>query len=57
MYIYIFSIWVFFQEHSQFTGQQEKGEPVSLIPLYHLHLLHRHFDISHRLMQRAHLCK
>ena len=25
-----FSIWVFFLEHSQFTGQQGKGEAISL---------------------------
>ena len=26
------SIWVFFHEHSQFTGQQGKGEAISLTP-------------------------
>ena len=40
-----FSIWVFVQEHSRFTGQQEKGEPISLIPLYHFHPLHRHLTL------------
>ena len=45
--IYIsFSIWVFFHEHSWFTGQQRKGEAISLTPLYHFHPLHRHLDIS-----------
>ena len=39
-----FSIWVFFHEHLQIIGQQGKGEAISLIPLYHLHLLH--LDIS-----------
>ena len=39
-------MWVFFHEHSQFTGQQGKGEAISLTPLYHLHPLHRHLDIS-----------
>ena len=41
-----FSIWVFFHEHSRFTGQQGKGEGISLTPLYHFHPLHRHLDIS-----------
>ena len=41
-----FSISVFFHEHSQFTGQQEKGEAISLIPLYHFHPLYRHLDIT-----------
>ena len=48
-YIYIyffFSIWVFFHEHSRFTGQQGKGEGIYLTPLYHFHPLHRHLDIS-----------
>ena len=44
--IYIFSIWILFHEHSQFTGQQEKGEAISLTSLYHFHPLHRHLDIS-----------
>ena len=30
---HFFSIWVFFHEHSQFTGQQGKGEAISLTPL------------------------
>ena len=41
-----FFIWVFFHEHSRFTGQQGRGEVISLTPLYHFHLLHRHLDIS-----------
>ena len=41
-----FSVRVFFHEHSRFTGQQEKGESISLTPLYHFHPLHRHLDIS-----------
>ena len=44
--IFFFSIWVFFHEHSQFTGQQGKGEGIYLTPLYHFHPLHRHLDIS-----------
>ena len=41
-----FSIWIFFHEHSRFTGQQGKGEVISLTPLYHLHSFHRHLDIN-----------
>ena len=41
-----FSIWVFFHEHSRFTGQQGKGKGIYLTPLYHFHPLHRHLDIS-----------
>ena len=40
-----FSIWVFFREHSRFTGQQWNGEAISS-PLYHFHPLHRHLDIN-----------
>ena len=43
---FCFSIWVFFHEHSRITGQQRKGEAISLIPLYQFHLLHRFSDIS-----------
>ena len=47
IFIYFFSVWVFFHVHSQFTGQQAKGEAIYLTPLYHFHLLHRHYlDIS-----------
>ena len=45
-YFYYFSTWVFFHEHSRFTGQQRKGEGIYLTPLYHFHPLHRHLDIS-----------
>ena len=38
------NIFFFFHEHSWFTGQQGKGEVISLIPLYYFHLLHRHLD-------------
>ena len=37
---------VFFHKHSQSTGQQGKGEAISLSPLYHYHPLHKHLDIS-----------
>ena len=43
---FFFSIWVFFHEHSRFTGQQGKGEGIYLTPLYHFHPLHRHLYIS-----------
>ena len=43
--VFFFSIWVFFQEHSRFTGQQGKGEGIYLTHLYHFHSLHRHLVI------------
>ena len=43
---FFFSIWVFFHEHSRFTGQQGKGEGIYLTPLYYFHPLHRHLDIG-----------
>ena len=43
---FFFSIWVFFHEHSRFTGQQGKGEGIYLTPLYHFHPLHGQLDIS-----------
>ena len=45
-FFFFFSIWVFFHEHSRFTGQQGKGDGIYLTPLYHFHPLHRHLDIS-----------
>ena len=45
-FFFFFSIWVFFHEHSRFTGQQGKGEGIYLTPLYHFHPLHRRLDIS-----------
>ena len=45
-YYYFFSIWVFFHEHSQITGQQGKEKGHFLTPGYHFHPLHRHFDIG-----------
>ena len=41
-----FSVWVFFHEQSQFIGQQGTGEGIYSTPFYHVHLLHRHLDIS-----------
>ena len=43
---FFFSMWVFFHEHSRFTGQHGKGEGIYLTPLYHFHPLPRHLDIS-----------
>ena len=43
---FFLSIWVFFHEHSRFTGQQAKEEGIYLTPLYHFHQLQRHLDIS-----------
>ena len=44
---FFFSFWVFFHEHSQFTGQQGKGEiAISLTLLFNFHPLHRDLDIS-----------
>ena len=43
---FFFSVWVFFQEHSRFTGHQGKGEDIYLTPLYHFHPLHRPLDIN-----------
>ena len=41
-----FSFWIFFHEHSGFTGQQRKGEDIHLTLFCHFHPLHIHFDIS-----------
>ena len=41
----LISIWVFLYWHSRFTGQQGKGEAISLTTLYHFHPLHRHFNM------------
>ena len=43
---FFFSIYAFFHEHSRFTGQQGKGEGISLTSLYHFHLLYGHLDIN-----------
>ena len=42
----VFSIQVFYHQHSRSTGQQGKGEATSLTHLYHFRLLHRHLGIS-----------
>ena len=46
LFFCFFSIWLFFHEYSRFTGQQVKGEAISLCPFYHFYPLHRHLDIS-----------
>ena len=43
---FFFSIWVCFCGHSRFTGQQGKGETISLTPLYHFQPFQRHLDIN-----------
>ena len=48
-----FSIWVFFHEHSRFTGQQGQEEGIYLIPLYHFHPLHGHVDISRAIIAES----
>ena len=45
-FFFLFSTWVFFQEHSPSTGLQGKGEGIYLTPLYHFQPLHRYLDIS-----------
>ena len=49
----LFSIWVFFHEHSRFIGQQGKVEGISLTPLYHFHPPHRHLDISRAIIAES----
>ena len=45
LWIFFFSIGVFFHNYSRITGLQGKGEGISLIPHYHFHQLHRYLDI------------
>ena len=42
----LLSTWFFFHEHSRITGEQGKGDAISLNLLCQYHLLHRHLDIS-----------
>ena len=46
IHYFYFSVWIFFHQHSRFTGQQGKEKTISLISLYHFHPSHRHLDIS-----------
>ena len=48
-----FSIWVFFQKHPRFTGQQRKGEVIYLTPFYNVHPLHRNLDISRAITESS----
>ena len=50
---FVFSIWVFFHEHSRIIGLQEKGEGISLTPYYHFSSLHRHLDISREIIAES----
>ena len=45
-FLFFFSIWVLFHEHSRITGLQGKGEGISLTPHHHFYPLHRQLDIS-----------
>ena len=49
----VFFTWVFFHEHSRFTGQHGKGEGIYLTPLYHFRPLHGHLDISRAIAARS----
>ena len=48
-----FAIWIFVHEHLRFTGQQEKGEAISLTPHYHFHSLHRYVDIRRAITPKS----
>ena len=43
---FFFSLWVFFHEHSRFTGQQEKEAGIFLTPLYHFQPFHRDLNVG-----------
>ena len=45
-FVFFFSLSGFFSRISWFTGQQGKGEAVSLTALYYFHPLYRRLDIS-----------
>ena len=42
----VLSIWVFFQEHSQFRRPRGNWEAIPSTPLYHFHQLYKHLGIS-----------
>ena len=42
-FLFFFSMWVFFHEHSRIIGLQGKEEGIT--PHYYFHLLHRHLDM------------
>ena len=51
----VFSIGVFFYDHSRINGLQGKREGISLTSPYHFHSLRRHLDISQVITERAQL--
>ena len=46
MFFFFLSGFSFTNIHDSHTGQQGKREAISLSPLYHFHLLHKHLEIS-----------
>ena len=46
IHFFCFVLFVFFRNHSQFTGSQWKGEANSLTPPYQFYLLYKNLDIS-----------
>ena len=53
IYIYVYSIWVFFQNYSRFTWQQGKREAISSTLLYQLLPLHRRLDINWEITEES----
>ena len=51
LFVCFFSIWIFFHKYSRVTGQQGKGEAISLYPFYHFHPFH--WTLAGLLLQRA----
>ena len=52
---FFFSLWVFLHEHSRFTGQQGKGEAISLTTTSNC--LADTYKLARQLLQEVHLCK
>ena len=55
--VLFYSIWVFFHEHSRFTGQQRKGKTAFLTPLYHFDRFHKRLDISRAITAESSLIR
>ena len=53
LFFFAFFLSVFFHKHSQFTGQQGKGEAISLTILYHFVPIHRHLHISRAITAKS----
>ena len=53
MLLHMFLIWIFFNEYTQFTGQQAKGEAISLTPPYHFRQLHEHLEVSRAIAAKS----